>query len=286
MFEECAGIEMIEENYKIKNKVVPLVVYCQKGNNDTNLHNHMDFEVILIKKGNARVQVSGQHYEVQAGDLIFINPMEIHSVTVDKQTDFEHACMCFDCCMLLDDLLAEELKGEKQRVRHVVTAKDLGAEELARLVEEIVECDRSNSPYMKMEMVSYVSLLFVELLKCGYVDRYQKESKSVLFTAKVLRYIGENYSSQITSKEAAEALGYDQSYFCRNFKKNFHACFSDHLNMYRIAVARPLLEDERGTITQIAAACGFRTPTHFSACFRKYVGILPSVYRRGKEGKK
>jgi len=283
LFEGCAGIEMIEENYKIKNKIVPLVVYCQKGNEDTNLHNHMDFEIILIKKGRARVQVSGQHYEVQAGDLIFINPMEIHSVTVDKQMDFEHACMCFDCCMIMDEVLADALKGEKQRVRHVVTSKASGAEELDRLVEQIVECDRSNSPYMKMEMISYVSLLFVRLLKCGYVERYQKESKSVLFTAKVLRYISENYSRQITSKEAAEALGYDQSYFCRNFKKNFHACFSDHLNMYRVAVARILLEEGSETITQVAASCGFRTPAHFSACFRKYVGILPSAYRDGKE---
>ena len=258
-------------------------MYCQKGNEDTNLHNHMDFEIILIKKGRARVQVSGQHYQVQAGDLIFINPMEIHSVTVDKQMDFEHACMCFDCCMIMDDVLAEELKGEKQRVRHVVTANESGAEEMSRLVDQIVECDRSNSPYMKMEMISYVSLLFVGLLKWGYVERYHKESKSVLFTARVLRYISENYSRQITSKEAAEALGYDQSYFCRNFKKNFHACFSDHLNMYRIAVARTLLEEKSGTITQVAAACGFRTQAHFSACFRKYVGILPSDYKAGKK---
>jgi AraC-like DNA-binding protein len=274
---------MIEENYKIKNKIVPLVVYCQKGNEDTNLHNHMDFEIILIKKGRARVQVSGQHYQVQAGDLIFINPMEIHSVTVDKQMDFEHACMCFDCSMILDDLLAEELKGEKQRVCHVVTSKDSGTDELVRWVEQIVECDRSNSPYMKMEMISYVSLLFVGLLKWGYVERYHKESKSVLFTARVLRYISENYSRQITSKEAAKVLGYDQSYFCRNFKKNFHACFSDHLNMYRVAVARTLLEEKSGTITQVAASCGFRTPAHFSACFRKYVGILPSDYKAGKK---
>ena len=274
---------MIEENYKIKNKSVPLVVYCQKGNEDTNLHNHMDFEIILIKKGRARVQVSGQHYQVQVGDLIFTNPMEIHSVTVDKQIDFEHACMCFDCSMIMDDVLAEELKGEKQRVCHVVTSKDSGTDELVRWVEQIVECDRSNSPYMKMEMISYVSLLFVGLLKWGYVERYHKESKSVLFTARVLRYISENYSRQITSKEAAEVLGYDQSYFCRNFKKNFHACFSDHLNMYRVAVARTLLEEKSGTITQVAAACGFRTPAHFSACFRKYVGILPSDYKAGKK---
>ena len=101
----------------------------------------------------------------------------------------------------------------------------------------------------------------------------------MLFTAKVLRYINENYSRQITSKEAAEALGYDQSYFCRNFKKNFHACFSDHLNMYRVAVARTMLEEESGSIAQIAAACGFHTPAHFSACFKKYVGILPSAYK-------
>jgi AraC-like DNA-binding protein len=53
--------------------------------------------------------------------------------------------------------------------------------------------------------------------------------------------------------------------------------------MYRIAVSRTLLEEKSGTITQVAASCGFRTPAHFSACFRKYVGILPSDYKAGKK---
>lgn len=272
---------MIDERYKLRNKAVPLVVYCQEENADTNLHNHMDFEVILIRNGKSDFQIGNVIYAVEAGDLIFINPMEVHGMVVDKEVPFAHACICFDCSLILDEKLAEDLKKEDIRIRHIIKKEENGCREFSNLVQQILESDSENSTYVKMEITSYVSLLFAGLMKYGYVNHHPKESKSAVFCSRVLRYISEHYSDPITSREIAEALSYNQSYFCRNFKKNFGVCFSEYLNRHRVTVGRMMLEEGGKSVAQIANTCGFATPAHFSACFKKYIGMLPSEYRSG-----
>lgn len=275
---------MIEESYKVRNKAVPLVVYCQEDNRDTNIHNHSDFEIIHVKSGCGVLQINDQKYRIEAGDLVCINPMEVHALTVEQSIPFSHACICFDCGLILDEKLAEDLKKEDIRINHLIKKQDMGCGELAKLVMQIVKCDEENGPYMKMEITSYVSLLFAQLMKYEYVNHSKKDSKGAVFCARVLQYISEHYKEQITSGEAAQALSYNQSYFCRTFRKNFNACFSEYLNRYRVTVARIMMEEGGRSIAQIASACGFMTPAHFSLCFKKYVGLLPSEYKKGRRG--
>ena len=45
--------------------------------------------------------------------------------------------------------------------------------------------------------------------------------------------------------------------------------------------ARQLLKDPQLNITDIALAAGYRTPSAFTASFRKLVGVTPSEFRRG-----
>ena len=106
-----------------------------------------------------------------------------------------------------------------------------------------------------------------------------QKNKNTLFCKNVIDYISEHYNENITSQKAADTLSYNQSYFCRAFKKNFNMCFSDYLNMYRIKTSRMLLEDGQKSISSIALECGFNSPSYFTSCFKKYLGILPSEYK-------
>jgi AraC-like DNA-binding protein len=44
--------------------------------------------------------------------------------------------------------------------------------------------------------------------------------------------------------------------------------------------AQRRLRSGRETITQIAFACGYESPAHFAASFRRVVGVSPSAYRQ------
>ncbi|MNR40491.1 HTH-type transcriptional regulator CdhR [compost metagenome] len=44
----------------------------------------------------------------------------------------------------------------------------------------------------------------------------------------------------------------------------------------RVTEARRLLQHSRLTIVQVAVACGFVSPSHFSKCYTAYFGYAPS----------
>lgn len=93
----------------------------------------------------------------------------------------------------------------------------------------------------------------------------------------VINYIGESYFKNITSKSASEELGYDQSYFCRTFKKLFGLKFNEYLNIHRIKVAKELLKEE--SVSLAATKSGFSSISYFSVVFKKITGMTPMQYK-------
>jgi AraC-like DNA-binding protein len=52
------------------------------------------------------------------------------------------------------------------------------------------------------------------------------------------------------------------------------------IRKFRLNKAIEMLENDVGTITEIAQAVGFCTPSYFSKCFQEQFGVVPSLYKR------
>lgn len=273
---------MLDDSFKIRYKTVPMAISFQNDSSEATVaHNHSEFEILLITDGKCSVTVNGRTYTAKSGDMIFINPMEIHSIKPNSA--ISHKCICFDCSVIMDKNICESLKNESIHIIHHISSKNASIKHLRNIFSNIIESFESDNNYSELEITSYISLMFAHLLKNAFIDKNVKKTKNTVFCSKVLEYISQHYGENITSKEIAEALSYNQSYFCRSFRKNFDKCFSDYLNMYRIATSRKLLEAGRMTITQIATECGFNSAAYFTICFKKHLGVLPSEYKKRVE---
>ena len=267
---------MLDDYFKIRYKTIPIAISEQKDFGITELHNHSEFEILCITDGSSVVRVGDREYTVSKGDTVFINPMEIHSVTADTSRPYGHRCICFDCKILMNGTLAENLKNEIVCIRHHIK----GDKRLCQLFENAFDVVKKEDKTFEMEASSYITLMFAYLLKNNLTDKENANNKNSDFCKKVLEYVSEHFAENISSKHAADALSFNQSYFCRNFKKNFGTSFAEYLNMYRVSASRGLLEDKTKSITQIAYECGFGTSSRFSKCFKKHYGILPSEYKK------
>lgn len=56
--------------------------------------------------------------------------------------------------------------------------------------------------------------------------------------------------------------------------------FHDLLSRYRVEKCLELLHEKNYTLTEVYNRCGFNSPTTFDRQFKKWVGCLPSGYRR------
>lgn len=93
-------------------------------------------------------------------------------------------------------------------------------------------------------------------------------------------YVGAHYAEPGVGIAAiAENLGISGGHLSHLFKKETDYTLRGYLTRYRMHRAMELLRDCRVKIYEVAEAVGYRDVTHFSATFKKLVGVSPSEYQ-------
>ncbi|MEM7187446.1 MAG: AraC family transcriptional regulator [Bacteroidota bacterium] len=140
---------------------------------------------------------------------------------------------------------------------------------------------------------------------CEYVDRilvfssevrmaYEKENKNAKVDRMLVRVLSASEETFLTrvldhvEKNSLDptftiaALGADlqigKSRLYRTMVRLTSRSPSQFIREFRLAKALKMLHDRTDTISGIAQACGFQSPSYFSRCFREYYGLLPSRY--------
>ena len=99
----------------------------------------------------------------------------------------------------------------------------------------------------------------------------------------MLGYIQNNFSHPITLSDIARAAGIGERECLRCFGKTIHLPPMQYLLKYRIMQgAAALLARPGDSIAQVAAGCGFDSPSNFSQQFRRFYGCTPREYRNRK----
>jgi AraC-like DNA-binding protein len=107
---------------------------------------------------------------------------------------------------------------------------------------------------------------------------------------RVKHFLDQNFSSQMTLKDAAEFVSLSPSYLSRRFHHEFGVSFNAYLTARRLESARHLLQTTRLQIAEIAARCGFSSSSYFIKVFRAHYGVTPKNHTvlpslpRGKKG--
>ncbi len=94
-----------------------------------------------------------------------------------------------------------------------------------------------------------------------------------------LRFINDNYRTDIRLDAVAGEARMSPSHFSRTFKKVMGLPYQEYLNGRRISKAKNLLRTSSRSITEIAVSLGFADPTGFGRIFKKLTGQTPSAYR-------
>lgn len=97
---------------------------------------------------------------------------------------------------------------------------------------------------------------------------------------RVTNYMHERLDEPIELQELAELLGLSRFHLCTAFRKTTGWTPHQWLLKLRMERARQLLADQRLTITSVAMAVGYQTPSAFTHAFRSYFGMTPRELRR------
>lgn len=101
--------------------------------------------------------------------------------------------------------------------------------------------------------------------------------------ARSLRLIaGHLADPELGVKWLARELGWNRSSFCRSFRSEKGLPPSEYIAALRLQQAVRLLLATPRSISEVAAACGFRDPAYFCKVFRRVIGESPRQFRAGR----
>lgn len=93
-------------------------------------------------------------------------------------------------------------------------------------------------------------------------------------------YIYENFRTNITKDEVANASGISSQSFGADFYKYSGIHFKEYLNNIRLNYAMKLIRCTDMNFTDICYECGFNSSQYFSFMFKEYFGVSPKNIRK------
>ncbi|MBS0427687.1 MAG: helix-turn-helix transcriptional regulator [Proteobacteria bacterium] len=115
--------------------------------------------------------------------------------------------------------------------------------------------------------------------RAGRARRFSERQRQ-----RLTQYISASMHEAISVEALAQVAGVSTTHLIEGFKVCFGTTPWQYVLRTRIAEAQRLLESTELSVTAIAVAVGFSSPSHFASAFGRHVGARPGAYRRERRG--
>ena len=239
-------------------------------------HEHDYYQLMFCKSGSGEMTLDGESYKATGGTVYFSKPGTMHGF-VPK-----------------DSLQLVEIKFEadEEMTRYLseipLVFSIANEPRLVLALNDIVKDGLSKENFSYEATKSRILIFLIELLRAygvsGGSDQpiSRKKERNVHEDRefyKIVNYIDEHLSEDITLDELARTVHFNKSYLIVRFKETWGISPMKYVNYVRIERARELLATTEKSITDIALEVGFSGIHYFSRYFKARVGITPQEYR-------
>ena len=254
-------------------------------------HTHSEWEIMYVAYGRAKIscmeEAGEKIYELREGEYILIEGNIPHKLTVEKETpcrmlNLEGRELRDKEVSFFQSLTREErMRSFLEQESSVIAGRDDGRlhETLSELIRELKERKR------KKEASLLADLLMVQMLihlKRQWTERKINEGNISFYIRRAQEYLEENFDSDITVAQVAEAVNLSEGYLQRLYKRERGISLMDKVLWMRIEKAKLLLENSTLPVIDVAVAAGFNSRQHFSSTFTRLVGCSPAAWRKSK----
>jgi AraC-like DNA-binding protein len=98
---------------------------------------------------------------------------------------------------------------------------------------------------------------------------------------RIHQFVETNFQKPIDTQQIAAEVNLSLPAFCRYFKKTTKLTYTDFVNQYRVQYAKKLLIQDKN-VTETCFECGFESLSYFNRIFKKWTGMSPSEFRKGR----
>lgn len=255
-------------------KIIPTVIkpekYC------FTMHWHDRIELLLINSGSITINCGGTVREFGSGEVAIFPPCMPHS-GIAGSLGANYDVVMFDISKFFNSTGISErflspLHGQK--VSFVNSTKD---GDIIASLGEIIRLSEKGDAIADIMTVGEIYRLIGLLFKNCLSEEGMAIAESGRFK-EILDFINESFCEDISTSSLSRKFGYDETYFCRRFKKVTGLTPTVYIRILRLEKAKKLIKKGGLSISDVAAACVFSDAGYFTRCFKKHFGVTPQEY--------
>lgn len=227
-------------------------------------HFHRNTELYCVYSGTVGVTIDNNHYDLKAGDAVYINALKIHSY---ECTNAEIGFVLFgsDYLHQFYDLYPNrqipELLHDHQKNRPIFDLLDSIAER--------------KDPLSVLEHYAY-TYGFLSLIEKEYgtAPIPTRKAKARATISDIIEYIYRNSDQNLSLVSIAEHFHYDPQSLSHLFTQYIKTDIRNFINDIRIQnfiAIRSLPENDDKPVTELALQCGFNSTATFYRAYKKFM---------------
>ncbi|QHQ61617.1 helix-turn-helix domain-containing protein [Anaerocolumna sedimenticola] len=249
-----------------------------------NMHIHDCYEIYYSISGGKQFLIDNRFYNIQPGDIFFINQYESHHLIQIDQEIHERIVLS-----VYPDYLKTLSSSETDlnycfsrdlTELHKLTLSSQDQKRFLYYIHKILSTNGFGADLI--EQSAFVELMvFLNCLFRSKQKLYDSNDESLYHEQvdRILTYINQNIQAPLTINELSEHFFLSTSYICRIFKLATGTTINKYITAKRITIAKSLLS-EGYTVNEASEMCGFNDYSNFLKSFTKAVGITPKKYAR------
>lgn len=260
-------------------------------------HIHPAIEFIYITQGTFQIGIDNEQFMAGVGDFVLFRANAIHTIRLVSDSAGEYYVLKVNPTLLFQIFLGSENSGCVipfiHRYPNDVSCfhSDSIPPEAKQILNAMIdECEHADRFFFAIERAHAASLL-ISLLRTVikprnvFGDSSEISEKSVALIYESVKYINENYASDISPTDCAASIHLSYSYFAKLFRAVMGKTFKEYLTGVRLAKAHNILLSTDLPITDVATACGYSNLSYFISEYRKVYGRTPRETRKDIYGK-
>ena len=237
-------------------------------------HAHPDFCICRVEKGRMLISKGSISYFLQAGDVGFFNPNEIHNTRSVDYSNCQSKILNFNLERF--PLLASWFGIEKENEMEFSVSIVRNKEFFIKTNEFLLFFEKRNSLRDSEEMLNTI----LELLIRKNVFKYKKEKvEEMHYYLYIKKYFDLHYMDCLSIKDLAKKLSISQSHLIRVFSLVTGFTPYQYLLYRRIQKAAELLSSGY-SILDTVFLCKFSDQSSFTRSFKKFMGVSPLKFSK------
>ena len=242
---------------------------------------HEQLELLYFHKGGATVYCGDKCYTVSDGDLIIVNPYEMHRLSCNDRAEY-------DCIMISANLYRAPLEGicEKRyfnflsdgqvRFNHYIPSGSPTIELVKTLSQEYLTKDYGYEISVKAYVYALLSSLFRNHTDTDFLNN--KQSRNIHRYDRIkpaIKYMQTHIDTKVSLTELAHCCNMSPAHFCRLFKQITCTTPVQYFNNLRLHKAAFLLKQTDKSVAEVAMETGFFDVGYLSRLFKSRFGLTP-----------